>query len=84
MNTRNDLPPMSANPQDALVEKWQREIGGYLAGMMLPSPVGEMNRASADVARRILADLRCLPTPAQDAQADGLRAVRALKGDVAR
>src|SRR3990167_11149791 len=51
--------PMS-NPVEALIAKWEREVAGYLAGAMMEAPVGDMNRASAYVARRILADVRAL------------------------
>lgn len=37
---------------DALVAATRTEINGYVAGMMLESPVGEMNRAGAQVLRQ--------------------------------
>lgn len=42
---------------EKLIQEWRGEVRGYVAGSMLPSPVGEMNRASADVVRRMIKQL---------------------------
>ena len=45
---------------DEVIKKWTAEAEGYVTGSTLASPVGDMNRASAAVVRRILADLQAL------------------------
>jgi hypothetical protein len=41
----------------ALAQQWRKEGEGYALGMMLPAPVGDMNRASAEVVRRCVDQL---------------------------
>jgi hypothetical protein len=51
----------------ALVQQWEKEIAGYESGVTLPTPVGDMNYASASTARKILAQLAALcPAPPED------------------
>lgn len=42
----------------AFIERWTKEADYFVRGAMFESPVGDMNRASAAVVRRMLADLR--------------------------
>lgn len=39
---------------------WKREADGYVMGSMLPVPVGDMNRASAEVTRRLATQVLAL------------------------
>jgi hypothetical protein len=46
------------------IAKWKREADAYVSGSMMESPVGDMNRASATVVRRMLSELENLITDA--------------------
>ncbi len=45
---------------DRFFDRWSKEGNEYVRGSMMASPVGEMNRASADVVRRMLTELRSI------------------------
>jgi hypothetical protein len=47
----------------AFIDKWMKEADCFVSGTMMESPVGDMNRASADVVRRMLRELRGVETP---------------------
>jgi len=45
------------------IAKWQREAVCYASGSPMASPVGDMNRASADVVNRMLRELAEISGP---------------------
>jgi len=54
------IPPAAVIALRDLIAKWEQEREGYVRGIQMDSPVGDMNRASANTVQRFLADLDAL------------------------